>query len=205
MTAGRASTALVASTSERIHAATMPLEVRCARGSSRTSIVLPGFAKSRRHGRLGADDADDRFDAWSSWHERAPESRAEITELLRRGAEGYALHADLDVRPGDLKFEKTRYRPSSRAPRDSTASGAAASTTLVVTERSQCLLRVDRARRDDAQLQDHRRVRRQRDAERQAHNAALATCSILSRVFSTDELVARCAAGAGAAKQTAAG
>ncbi|HEY3240992.1 MAG TPA: cysteine hydrolase [Acidimicrobiia bacterium] len=47
---------------------------------------------------------------WSSYHERlSPNLREAVAKNIARGADGHALHADLDVQADDLLVEKTRY------------------------------------------------------------------------------------------------
>jgi ureidoacrylate peracid hydrolase len=54
--------------------------------------------------------SDDNFGGWDRWYDRAPpDRRAEVRRQLKRGEHGHALHAELDVKGGDLKTEKTRY------------------------------------------------------------------------------------------------
>ncbi len=188
---------------------TMPLEVPLARA------IIPNVNRLAEALRKAGGTvawvqmtADDRFDAWSSWHERAPESRAEITELLRRGAEGHALHTDLQARPGDLKVEKTRYsafiQDSSDLDRILRGRGV---DTIIVTGTLTNVCCESTAR--DAMMLNYKTILVS-DANAtlsdEAHNAALANVlNYFGDVFSTDELVARLAAGPGIVKRAAAG
>ena len=55
--------------------------------------------------------SDEAVAEWSVFHDQlmTPEARARRIAATRRGSEGYALWSGLDVAPGDLKVEKTRY------------------------------------------------------------------------------------------------
>jgi ureidoacrylate peracid hydrolase len=54
---------------------------------------------------------NDQTDKWSVFfdHFMSPTRRGAVIEALARGSHGQALHADLDVQPGDLQVEKTRF------------------------------------------------------------------------------------------------
>src|SRR5712671_3955048 len=49
--------------------------------------------------------------AWSSWFEKfmTPQRLARMEETFRKGCEGYELWPGLEVKPGDLKVDKTRF------------------------------------------------------------------------------------------------
>ena len=88
----------------------MPLEVPCAREI--VPIVNRLAAAVRASGgtvawlQITADDVD----AWSSCFDRfGAEMRRAVVANMTPGTQGHALHADLDVQPGDLRVEKTRY------------------------------------------------------------------------------------------------
>jgi ureidoacrylate peracid hydrolase len=104
-------------------------------------------------------------ETWSVFfnHFCSPARRQRMIEAFTPGAEGHALWSGLDVRPEDLKVRKRRFgafRPARAA--------AAAWCGYVDHYRHRIpgVLRINRARRDDAELQGILRRRRQRDVHR---------------------------------------
>ena len=97
-----------------------------------------------------------------------PERTAHRFASLGPGTKGYELWADLDVKPDDLKIQKTRFSAFIQGSSNLEALLRARGHRYGDhhRHRHQCVLRVDRARRHDAQLQDHHGDGRERGDER---------------------------------------
>jgi ureidoacrylate peracid hydrolase len=138
--------------------------------------------------------------AWSSYYDRlGPAMQAEVAANIARGTEGHALWDKLDVRPGDLLIEKTRYsvfiQGASELDRELRQRGV--DTVVVVgTLTNVCCESTAR----DAMMLNYRTVLVS-DANAamsdEEHNMSLANVfTTFGDVLSTDEVIAALAAGA---------
>lgn len=141
---------------------------------------------------------DEAIAEWSVFHDEmmTPEARARRVAATRRGSVGYELWSALDVKPADIRVEKTRYSAFIQGSSDieATLRSRGIDTVLVTgTVTGVCCESTAR----DAMMRNFRVVMvsdgnaARTDAE---HNAALTSFYVtFGDVLSTDEIVARLA------------
>ena len=111
-------------------------------------------------------------ESMQSWSVRddmdGPERTARRVAAMAPGTKGYELWAGLDVKPDDLKIQKTRFSAfiQGASNLEAVLRARGIDTVIITGTVTNVCCEFDRARRHDAQLQDHHGDRRQRGGER---------------------------------------
>jgi ureidoacrylate peracid hydrolase len=108
--AGRSTALVVVDLQNIFMAPGMPLEVPAAREIVPNVNRLAAAVRAAGGTVVWVQMTGEGMQAWGCYYERlGPAMQKEIAANIARGTEGHALWDDLDVRPGDLTVEKTRY------------------------------------------------------------------------------------------------
>ena len=121
---------------------------------------------------------------WSVFYDDVTKAHGKANGPLKgltRGSHGQALYDDLDVKPDDLKVEKNRFSAfiQGSSDLDKLLEGSRHRHGAGHRHGHQHMLRIDRARRDDAELQDGDGLRREcrRDRRGAQRDARATSCA----------------------------